>query len=103
MIVQLGSDSLAEFVANAPVCVIDFMAPWCGPCQQIEKILPRLAEELGETARIGKVNADQNPSLREEFQITGYPTFVFFKNGQEVYRQKGVMRLAEIKGKLESL
>lgn len=101
-LVALGMDSFFDFIASG-VRVIDFYADWCHPCQQMLKILPNLAEKLADRAVIGKVNVDQSPELKELYGIKGIPLFLFFKDGREVHRHAGVMRLAEIEAKVTEL
>lgn len=78
-------------VINSKIPVlVDFWASWCPPCKMVEPIIERLAEELNGKIKVGKVNIDQNPRLSAMFNISGAPTFIFFKNGQEIRREVGV-------------
>jgi thioredoxin 1 len=101
-LVALGMDSFFDFISTG-VRVIDFYAEWCHPCQQMLKILPNLAEKLDGQAVIGKVNVDQSPELKDLYGIKGIPLFMFFKDGKEVHRHAGVMRLAEIEARVKEL
>ena len=73
--------------------VIDFWAPWCGPCKQIAPVYERSAAELETRARLAKVNTDEQPGLAARFGIRGIPTFVIFKGGREAARTSGAMDL----------
>ncbi len=85
--VVLTDDNFDELVSKSerPV-LIDFWAPWCGPCQVMGPIIDELATEYKETVVIGKVNVDQNPGLSQYFKVKSIPTLMFVKNGQLVER-----------------
>ena len=70
--------------------VVDFWAPWCGPCRAVEPILKRVGGEYTGRVDVWKVNADEHPQLLRQLRIYGIPTLVGFKAGQEVARQAGV-------------
>ena len=76
--------------ASFPV-LVDFWAPWCGPCRMMAPALERLAGESPTRLQVGKVNSDENPSLSARFGIRGIPTLILFRNGTEVARQTGAV------------
>jgi thioredoxin 1 len=77
--------------------VVDFWAPWCGPCKRIEPILHRLEKEYAQQADVWRINADENPEVLRHFNIYGIPTLIAFQGDQEVQRGAGVQPLAAMK------
>jgi len=71
--------------------VVDFWAPWCGPCRMMEPHYERVSAQFEHYARFAKVNSDVEPQLSARFQIRGIPTLIAFKGGREVARQSGAM------------
>ena len=69
--------------------MIDFWAPWCGPCQMIGPIVDAIAEEFSEKINVGKVNVDESQDLAIEYGVLGVPTLLFFKDGKEIKRIVG--------------
>lgn len=88
-IITLTDSNFQKSIANKTI-LVDFWAPWCGPCRIIAPTLNELARELPEGLYIGKVNVDENRTLAQKFSIRGIPTFIIFKNGKEVNRFSGV-------------
>ena len=70
-----------EVSKQRPV-LVDFFAPWCGPCQMMGPIIDEAAEVLGDKAAVGKLNIDEAPKTAEEYDIMSVPTIVLFKNGK---------------------
>jgi thioredoxin 1 len=81
-IVNLTEQEFDQFVASAQLPVlVDFWAPWCGPCKTIAPLLDELAEELSDVLIIAKVNVDENATLPKKLGVRGIPTMLVFKNG----------------------
>lgn len=81
--------------SNKPV-LLDFYADWCGPCKMMSPVIDEIAEEIGDIAKVGKVNSDDNMDLAEKYEIMSIPTIMIIKNGQEVKRFLGVTPKEEI-------
>lgn len=88
--------------ASTPV-VVDFWAPWCGPCRQVAPILDELAGEYAEKVSIVKVNTDDNQQYAAQLGIQGIPTLIIFKDGQEVDRMVGAMRKPNYKAHIDAV
>ena len=87
--VYTDSNFESEVMKATKLSVIDFWAPWCGPCLALGPTIEALAKEYDGRVNIGKVNVDENPNLSIEFGVTSIPCVLFIKNGQVVDKQIG--------------
>ena len=86
--------------SNIPV-LIDFWAPWCGPCRMMGPIIEQLAEEYEGKAKVGKVNVDEEGELSQAFGVMSIPTIVFVKDGKVVRQAVGATPKAEVEAMLQ--
>ena len=85
-----------EVIENERLTVVDFYADWCGPCRKLGPIMEEIERELGGKVKFTKINTDDNIETAKEYQISGRPTLLVFKNGEVVERMVGLMPKSSI-------
>ena len=86
--------------ASTPV-LVDFWATWCGPCRKLGPVLDEIAGEYSEKVKVVKVNTDDNTEVAKQYQISGLPSILVFKDGEAVERMVGLMPKSTIIGNIE--
>ena len=81
-VIHLNSENFDSVVNSDKPVMVDFWAPWCGPCRMLGPTIEAVAKEVGNKAVVCKVDVDENPELAQRFSITAIPTIVFFKKGK---------------------
>jgi thioredoxin 1 len=99
-VVNATDNTLDEIIKKNRVVLVDFWAPWCGPCRMMSPILDQLAEEVGDEAVIAKLNVDANPFAAIKHHIQGIPTMKIFVDGKEVETYVGVQPLQRLKASI---
>lgn len=93
----------SEVLENKGPVVVDFWAPWCGPCQAVGPVIEELAKEYAGKVKIGKVNVDENSQTAGEYGVMSIPSVVFFQNGQPVKTMVGAQSKESYKQQIEQL
>ncbi len=102
-VVVLTESNWNEEVVNSNVPVlVDFWAPWCGPCRIIAPIIEELASEFEGQIKVGKLNTDENPNIAMQYGIRAIPTVMLFKNGEVVDTRIGVQPKDALKQMMEA-
>ena len=103
MAIEITDANYEQYANSGQLVVVDFWAPWCGPCRAIAPAIDELSKEYEGKAVIGKLNVDENPETCEKFRITTIPTILFIKNGTLLDRQVGAVSKSALTSKIESL
>ena len=103
MAIEFTDSNFDELVlkSDKPV-LVDFWAEWCGPCRMVGPSVEELSKEYEGKAVIGKMNVDNNPNVSMQFGIRNIPALLYFKNGQVVDKQIGVVPKSILAGKLDA-
>lgn len=91
-----GENFENEVVNSDKPVILDFYADWCGPCKMMSPVIDQIADELGDSVKVGKVNSDENMDLAEKFGIMSIPTIIIFKGGNVSKTFIGVTPKSEI-------
>ena len=104
MVSEINEQTFEAEVLKADLpTVVDYWAPWCGPCRIIGPMVEKLSEDYKEKVKFCKVNVDENPKTASNYRVMSIPTLMFFKNGEAVDTVIGAVPEQALKPKIESL
>ena len=98
---QITPENFDAIVNDSLPVLVDFWAPWCGPCRSLSPIVDEVADELAGKLVVAKCNVDDNQDLAMKFGVMSIPTLIVFKNGEEVDRSVGALPKARLQALLE--
>jgi thioredoxin 1 len=101
MTIQVNEANFNEVVNSDMPVVVDFWAPWCGPCKMLGPVLEELSDELEGKAKIAKLNVDENQNLAMGYKVFSIPTVLIFKNGKVIDQFVGFMPKASVMNKIQ--
>lgn len=93
----------AEVLKSDKAVLVDFWAPWCGPCQMMGPVVEELAEEMKDNFKIGKLNVDENPQTSQKYGIMSIPTIIIFKDGKVAKQITGVQDKESLKAEMNNV
>lgn len=92
----------AQITSQAPVVLVEFFATWCPHCQKMMPVVAQIKEILGDATPVAQLDIDQNKELAQQAGVEGVPTFIIYKNGQEVWRHSGEIDGNDLLAKVQS-
>lgn len=99
--IEVTDDTFASTIADNRLVLVDFWAPWCGPCRMVAPVLEEIADEHGDKVTVAKVNTDENQGVASQHGIMSIPTIMLFKDGEKVDQMVGALPKPQIMATLE--
>ncbi|MBN1462650.1 MAG: thioredoxin [Paludibacteraceae bacterium] len=99
----METKNFKEIIQSDQPVVIDFYAPWCGPCKAMTPILENLKSKLGEQVKIIKIDVDENPDIAVELEIRSIPTLMIYQNGEKKWKKVGLSSVDEMLSVINTL
>ncbi len=104
MVASITDDNFHEMIKSSDkLILVDFWAEWCSPCKSLAPALEEASNDLAEKIVVYKVNIDENPITPQRYSVRGIPTIIFFRNGEVVDRQVGVLPKSKLYEKIENV
>ncbi|AII47118.1 thioredoxin [Synechococcus sp. KORDI-49] len=92
----------ADVLSVSGTVLVDFWAPWCGPCRLMAPLMDWAAETYGDRLTVGKLEVDGNPGIRDSYQVQGIPTLMLFRDGQVIARHEGAIAKPQLQAFLDA-
>ncbi len=103
-VLEINDDTFKAEVLESDIPVlVDFWAPWCGPCKAIGPVIEELAESYGDQIKFTKCNVDNNQETPVQFGVKAIPTLIFFNKGENVYQHTGIVAKTKLEEKIKEL
>ena len=99
--IEVTDDTFESTIADNKLVLVDFWAPWCGPCRMVAPVLDEIAGEHGDKVTIAKVNTDENQAVASKHGIMSIPTMMLFKDGEKIDQMVGALPKPQIMAKLQ--
>lgn len=101
-VIELNTGNFENEVTNSDIpVVVDFWAPWCGPCKMMHPVFEQISEEYENKIKFARLNTDKHPHIANQFEIRGIPTFLALKKGNIIGKMVGYMPKATMKSKID--